>query len=61
MKNLEIRQAIKAARLMQYEIAAQIGVSEYTLCKWLRKELTEEQRERVYAAIAALKASEAHA
>ena len=61
MKNLEIRQAIKAARLMQYEVAAQIGVSEYTLCKWLRKELTEEQREQVYTAIAALKASEAHA
>ena len=59
MKNLEIRQAIKAARLMQYEVAAQIGISEYTLCKWLRKELTEEQREQVLSAISAIKSGEA--
>lgn len=61
MNNLEIRQAIKAARLMHYEVAAQLGISEYTLCKWLRKELTEEQREQVYSAIAVLKGGEVHA
>lgn len=61
MNIFEVRAAIKAARLMQYEIAAQIGISEYTFCKWLRKELTEEQRKQVYSAIAALKAGEVHA
>lgn len=55
MHNIEIRQAIKAARLMQYEVAAAVGVSESTLCKWFRRELTDEQRERVLAAIDALK------
>ena len=61
MKNMEVRQAIKAARLMQYEVAAQIGISEYTFCKWLRRELTDEQREQVNSAIAALQAGQAHA
>ena len=46
---------------MQYEIAAQMGISEYTLCKWFRKELTAEQQERILAAIADIKAGEAHA
>ncbi len=56
MKNQEIRQAIKESRIMQYEIAEQMGISEYTLCKWLRKELTAEQRERIYTAIAEIRA-----
>lgn len=61
MENLEIRRAIKSERLMQYEVAGKIGISEYTLCKWLRKELTDEQRTQILDAIAALKASEVHA
>ena len=44
MKNSEIKRAIKESRIMQYEIAAQMGISEYTLCKWFRKELTAEQQ-----------------
>lgn len=61
MKNQEIKRAIKESRIMQYEIAAQIGISEYTLCKWFRKELTPEQQEQILSAIAAIKAGEAHA
>ena len=61
MENLEIRQAIKSARLMQYEVAGKIGISEYTLCKWLRKELPNERKAQILDAIAALKAGEAHA
>ena len=60
MKNSEIKRAIKESRIMQYEIAAQMGISEYTLCKWFRKELTVEQQERILAAIADIKAGEAH-
>jgi hypothetical protein len=60
VKNSEIKRAIKESRIMQYEIAAQMGISEYTLCKWFRKELTAEQQERILAAIAEIKAGEAH-
>lgn len=56
--NDEIKREIRKARLMQYEIAAKIGVSEYTLCRWFRRELTPEQRGKVLAAIAELKAGE---
>ena len=58
--NYSIKQIIKESRYRQYEIAAKIGISEYTLCKWFRKELTAEQQERILAAIAEIKAGEAH-
>lgn len=60
MKNGEIKQAIKDSRIMQYEIAAKMGISEYTLCKWFRTELTAEKKERIFAAIAEIKAGETH-
>lgn len=60
MKNIEIRTKIKESRIMQYEIAAKIGISEYTLCRWFRKELTSEQRMQILDAIAAIKACEVH-
>ena len=58
--NYSIKQIIKESRYRQYEIAAKIGISEYTFCKWFRKELTAEQQERILAAIADIKAGEAH-
>ena len=61
MNNSEIKRTIKESRIMQYEIAAKMGISEYTLCKWFRKELTSEQRMQILDAIAALKAGEVHA
>lgn len=61
MKNSEIKKTIKESRIMQYEIAAQMGISEYTLSKWFRKELTNEQRTQILDAIVALKAGEVHA
>ena len=59
--NDKIKQAIKRSRFMQYEIATAIGISEYTLCKWFRKELTAEQQEKILSAIDRLKAGEANA
>lgn len=59
--NLEVKQAIKTSRFMHYEIAAKIGISEYTFCRWFRKELTAEQREHIYSAIEELKAGAAYA
>ena len=60
MNNYDIKKKIKDSRIMQYEIAAQMGISEYTLCKWFRKELTAEQQEQILSAIEAIKAGEAH-
>lgn len=60
MNNSEIKRTIKESRIMQYEIAAKMGISEYTLCKWFRKELTSEQRMQILDAIAALKDGEVH-
>ena len=58
--NDTIKRKIKESRIMQYEIAAKIGISEYTFCRWFRKELTAEQQKRILAAIAEIKAGEAH-
>ncbi len=60
MNNAEIKRTIKESRIMQYEIAAKLGISEYTLCKWFRKELTAEQSTQILEAIAKIKAVEAH-
>lgn len=51
MANAEIKQTIKRNRLFQYEVAAEIGISEYTLCVWLRRELTQERKQLVVDAI----------
>lgn len=58
--NYSIKQIIKESRYRQYEIAAKIGISEYTFCKWFRKELTQEQKALILSAIEELKAGEAH-
>ena len=51
MVNAEIKQTIKRNRLFQYEVAAEIGISEYTLCVWLRRELTQERKQLVLDAV----------
>lgn len=51
--NQEIRKAIKAAGLKQWQVADKCGVSEFTFVRWLRHELTEEKRTAIYAAIEA--------
>ena len=55
MRNLELRQFIKDNRVMHYEIAEKLGISEYTLCKRLRKKLSDEQRERIINAVKELR------
>mgnify|MGYP003321516577 CR=1 FL=1 len=51
MHNLDIRIKIKENRLCHYEVAAKIGISEYTLCRWLRTELSEDKRNAILQAI----------
>lgn len=47
MSNLEIRQAMRERRMFNYELAELLGISEFTLSRKLRKELPEEEKERI--------------
>lgn len=51
MNNLEIRMAIKNARLFNYEVAAELGLSETSFSRKLRKELPAEEKEKILSAI----------
>lgn len=55
MNNLEIRTAIKAARLYGYEVAAALGLSETSFSRKLRKELPQGEKEKILAVIESLK------
>lgn len=54
MKNQEIRDRISNAGLKHWQVAEVAGVSPYTLCVWLRTELSGKRLERVQAAIETL-------
>ena len=54
MNNVEIRQTMKEKRLYNYEIAAALGVSEFTLSRKLRKELPQEEKQTILGIIARL-------
>ena len=51
IKNIEIRNLIRKNRLFNYEVAAKIGISEYTFARWLRFELDENKKARTLNAI----------
>ena len=51
MANIEIREMLRRQRIRHYEVAAVLGISEGTFCKWLRTELPPDKREEVLEAI----------
>lgn len=51
MANLEIRIKMQKADVRQWEVADGMGVSEFTLTRWLRKELSEERKAAVLDAV----------
>ena len=51
MNNFEIRQKMKENRLYNYEVAAALGVSEFTLSRKLRNELGQEEKTKILDAI----------
>lgn len=51
MNNLEIRTAIKKARLYGYEVAAALGLSETGFSRKLRKELPQDEKEKILEVI----------
>jgi len=54
--NQDVRQAIRQARIKQYEIAVKIGCHPSTLCSWLHiGELSPERKNQILKAIDEIK------
>lgn len=49
--NQEVREALQNKGIKQWELADMLGISEFTLTRWLRKELTEDKKELLLKAI----------
>lgn len=50
-ENQDIRKLIAKRRLRQYEVAQVLGVSEFTLSRWLHNKLEPERKEKILKAI----------
>ena len=51
MKNLNIRNVLIQNNMKQWQLADHLGISEYTLCKKLRRELPEQEQKRIIEVI----------
>lgn len=51
MKNVEIKLALKQANLKQWQLAELLGITEWTLSRWMRKELQGEKKQRIIEVI----------
>lgn len=51
MKNVEIRSAYMQASIKQWQLAEALGISETHFSRKLRKELPQEEKEKILAAI----------
>lgn len=56
--NVSLRQRVKALHIPLWRVASEIGVSEGTLVRWMRFELTGERKTRVCDAVERLEQSE---
>ena len=54
IENLDVRKAARVAGVTLWRIAAEVGVSEPTLQRWMRFPLPGDKKERILAAIARL-------
>lgn len=59
MRNLDIRILVREAGLTYKRIAQQIGISQEWLSRLMARKLSDENRERIIAAVEAIKAEEA--
>lgn len=55
MKNKEIKDSIKNANLFQWQIAEALGIGESTLCRKMRKEISEVEKKLILKTIDKLK------
>lgn len=51
MKKEEVKLLMKQNQVKQWEVAEAMGISEFTLCRWLRKDLKGKQLEQLNLAI----------
>ena len=51
MRNEQIRTALRCSDVKQWEVAEQLGVSEVTVCRWLRTELPDDKKVQILQAI----------
>ena len=51
MKKEEVKLLMKQNQVKQWEVAEAMEISEFTLCRWLRKDLKGNQLERLNSAI----------
>ncbi|MBQ1483867.1 MAG: hypothetical protein IIZ42_01030 [Eubacterium sp.] len=51
LNNIDIRQRAKTAGVYQYQIAEALGVSEYTIIRKLRQELSPEAKAKIFQII----------
>ena len=51
MENLEIRRKLKETKVMQWQVADELGVSEMTLVRKLRYELPEAEKQKIFLII----------
>ena len=51
MANEKLREQIKKMGIPHWKIAEKIGISEFTFCRWLRRDLSENLKSKVLQAI----------
>lgn len=56
--NSDIRMAADQSGIKLWQIASRLGVTDTTLCKWMRKELPEDKKEQIFNVIRELKECE---
>lgn len=51
MENLEVRRKLKEKNVFQWQVAKSMGISEMTLVRKLREELTEAEKQKIFSVI----------
>ena len=51
MEATQIKQILKEKRIYQWEVAKALGITEFTLTRWLRDDLPEDRSEQILEAI----------
>lgn len=55
MKNIDIRRALENDNLKHWQLADALNISEFTLCRRFRHELSDEEKKKIFKAIEKLK------
>ena len=55
MKNIEIRNQLEKTNIKHWQLAEKLGIADTTLCRRLRKELSESEKDSILNAIEELK------